>query len=232
VVAAAVAAVTLGAPSRADAGFKLTISDGSNSVQVDDNVVYGIPPAGFANDLDPAAGQVIFSGVIGVFNINITTGTSNAPGTPTLAQLTINNTSITSAGFTGSKTLTFTLEDTGFTAPTGSGLFLISQLANTQLPSGSTVGYQSFLNGTGGTALSLNTVGGASASNAVSISTTPYTLKTVATVTVTGTGGAQTVQFNGLTAVVVPAPASLLLALSAVPALGLGRLFRRKKAAS
>src|SRR5262245_64206643 len=86
--------------SFADAAFVMTIADSDgNSYTVNDN---NIPP-GTALDLDPASGQIIFSGTLGAFNIQISVGTSNAPGTPSLAQLTINNTSISSAGFTGNK---------------------------------------------------------------------------------------------------------------------------------
>jgi len=220
VVALLVGATILGAPTQAHAGFTLNISDGSNSVAVTDNG---------AGDLDPATGQIIFSGAIGVFNINITVGTSNAPGTPTLAQLTINNTSITTAGFTGNKTLTFSLQDTGFFLPTGTNLNLVSQLSTTQLPANTNVTYQSFLNAQAGTQLSLNTVGGATGVDAVSVTNTPFSLTSVSTFHIAGTGTSETVQFTGLTAVAVPAPAGVVLALTGLPFLGLGCWLRRRK---
>jgi len=222
VAAVLVGAATLGSPTQAHAGFTLSVTDGTNTANITDNG---------SGDLDSAAGSIIFSGALGVFNINITVGTSNAPGTPSLAQLTINNTSITTTGFTGSKTLTFTLEDTGFTAPTGSSLSLLSQVSTTQLPSNTNVTYQSFLNNNGGTQLSLNTVGGTSGSDPVNISSSPFTLKSVTAFALTGTGSSETVQFTGLTAVAVPAPAGVVLALTAAPFLGLGCWLRRRQKA-
>jgi len=229
-----VAAALLGVSSSAHAAFSLTISNGTNSVTVNDNNTPAGTNSGSTGsplDLDPASGQIIYSGMIGVFNVNITTGTSNAPGTVSLAQLSINDISTTTAGFTGTKTLTFTLQDTGFNLPTGANLQLESQVSTTQLPTNTNVTYQSFLNGNGGTQLSLNTVGGTRTSDSVSITTTPFSLKSVTTFTMTGTGSAQTVQYTGLTAVTVPAPAGVVLALTAAPFLGVGCWLRRRRKA-
>jgi len=225
IVAALVVAYTLGAPAQAHASFKLTISDSDgNTVIVNDN---NLPP-GTDADTFAQLGRIGFSGSIGVFDIAITTGTSNAPGSLTKSQLTINNTSITSTGFTGTKTLTFKLEDTGFTSPTGD-LTLVSQLSNIQLPvGGADVTYQSFLDANAGTALNLNTLGGVQNYTQVSVTSTPYTLTSITTVTVTGMIADQTVQFTGLTAAVVPAPSSLVLCLASFPVLGLGWWLRRR----
>jgi len=225
-----VGAAVLGSPTQASAAFSLTISDSDgNTKTINDNNV----PVGTALDLDPASGQIIFSGALGSFNIQMSIGTSNAPGTPNLAQLTINNTTISSAGFTGDKTVTVTIQDTGFFSPTGNNLNLVSELSTTQLPTGSNVTYQSFLNGNPGTLLNLNGVGGASANNGVSITTTPYTLKSVTSYIVhgTGTGTTLTVQTTGLTAVTVPVPAGLVLVLTGAPLAGFGAWLRRRKKA-
>jgi len=221
------------APSPAQASFTLTISDGTNSVTVNDNN----SPAGSSSgatglplDLDGQSGSIIYSGSVGVFNINITTGTSNAPGTPSLAQLTINNTSITSAGFLGTKTLTFTLADDGFTSPTGNNLLLQSQVSTTQLPANTNVTYQSYVDLTPGTPLSLNTVGGAIGFDSVNVTNTSFTLTSVTTFTLNGTGAMETVQFTGLTALAVPGPAGAVLALVGIPSMGIGCWLRRRKA--
>jgi len=221
--------VILAAPTQAQAAFKMTLSDSDgNSFTVNDNNV----PPGTALDLDPATGQIIFSGVLGAFNIQISVGTSNAPGTANLAELTINNTSISSAGFTGDKTVTITLEDTGFTSPTGKTL-MESQLSTTQLPANSNVTFRSFLNGVGGTLLTLNTVGGTRIADSVNISSTPYTLANTTTYTVhgQGIGNSLTVQTTGLTAVAVPAPPAVILALTGLPFAGVGCWLRRRRKA-
>jgi hypothetical protein len=230
-VAALGGATMVGFPAQAVAGFSLNIQEsGGASVTVND---------GDANDLDHMVnGQIIFSsavsGSLGAFNINITTGSSNAPGTPQLAQLTINDLSTSSAGFSGTRTLTFSLEDTGFTSPTGE-TSLVSELASTALAAASSVTYQSFLNGNPGTLLTLNNVNasGVVANDAVNISGTPYTLKSVTIFTVTGqgTGTNLTVQANGITAV-APAPQGLALALSALPMLGVVGLYYRRRTAA
>lgn len=229
-VAALVGAATLGAPTRAQAGFSMTISEsGGPSVTINDNDL----PLGTASDSASQLGRIIFNGSVGDFDFQVSVGTSNAPGTANLAQLTINNLSISTLGFAGDKTVTVTLSDTGFMTPTGvQGL--ISQLSSTQLPTGSSISYQSSVTAGGppvlGSLLSLSTVGGTSANNSVNITTAPYTLTSVTTYTVhgAGVGNTLTVQTTGLTAVVVPAPAGAVLALTGVPCMSLGCWLRRR----
>jgi len=229
VVAFLVGVAILGAPAHAQAGFQMTLSDSDgNSVVINDNN----SPLGSGLDLDAGTGRIVFSGALGAFDIQLDVGTSNAPGTPTLAQLTINNTSISTGGFVGDKTVTVTLQDTGFTSPTGPTT-MESQVSTTQLPANSNVTFQSFLNGNPGTLLSLNTVGGTRVGNDVNISTTPYTLKNVTTFTVhgQGVGTSLTVQTTGLTAVAVPAPPAVVLALTGLPFAGFGVWLRRRRKA-
>src|SRR5687768_14366164 len=115
VMALLVGAAILGMSGSAHAGFSLKISDGTNTVVINDNAAgTSSGSTGSPIDLGAASGQIIYAGAVGVFDINITTGTSNAPGTPTLAQLTINDITTTTTGFSGTQTLTFTLEDDGF----------------------------------------------------------------------------------------------------------------------
>jgi hypothetical protein len=222
VVAALVGAAILGAPSRADAGFTLTLSDGTTTKTVTD---------GGAGDLDTTSGQIIFSGSIGSFNIDLSVGTSNSESGAIPAQLTINNTTISSLGFTGTKQLTITLADTNFSAPAaGWTSILSSQLSTTQVPTNSAVTFQSFINGTGGSLLSLSNVGGVTGADQMTIPSDPYTLANVTTYTVVGQGlgTSVTVQTTGLTQVTpVPAPSGVVLALTALPCLGVGGWLRR-----
>ncbi|QDU24166.1 hypothetical protein [Urbifossiella limnaea] len=218
-VAALTGVVILGSPSQADAGFKLTLSDGTTSTVIEDNK---------AGDVAGPAGLITFIGKVGIFDFQVTTGSSNAPGTESLAQLTINNLSIATQGFVGTKNLTITLEDTGFKSP-DEGL-LTSQLSTTMLPSGSSVTYQSYVDGQAGKLLTLNSVGGVSDSQAISAKTNPYTLKSVTSYTIQGLGEntALALQSTGISAVTAPAPAGLVLVASGVPFLGLATWFRRR----
>jgi len=229
-VAVLLGVAILGVPTQAQAAFQMTLADSDgNSITVNDNNL----PLGTDPDLASQLGRIVFNGSIGAFDIQISVGTSNAPGTPSLAQLTINNTSISSAGFIGNKTVTLTLRDTGFFSPLGSNLALESQVSTTQLPANSNVTYRSFVNATPGTLLSLNTVGGTRISDTVSIGSSPFTLTSVTTFTVHGQGAGTelTVQTTGLTAVAVPVPAGMLLGLTGIPCAGLGFWVRRRNKA-
>jgi len=111
----------LGVPTQAQAAFTMTLADSDgNTLLINDNNL----PLGSGSDISVQLGRIIYDGSLGSFNIQTSTGTSNAPGSSSLAQLTINNLSISTAGFTGDKTVTVTLQDTGFTNPLGPNLDL------------------------------------------------------------------------------------------------------------
>src|SRR5262249_9736477 len=103
---------------------------------------------------------------------------------------------------------------------------LVSQLATTQVPTGSGVTYQSFLNGTAGNKLSLNTVGGVEDNKVLASATNPFTLKSVTTVTVNGIG---IIQASGVTLVHAPEPATMGAAFSMVPVLAAGLWWKRRR---
>lgn len=223
VVAAFAGGGLLGLPSVARADFELTIAEaGGPSVTVHDNGT---------GDLDSTVGSIVFAGSVGDFTIQISVGTSNASAGVLPAELTINNTSISALGFTGTKTLTITLQDTGFTVPAqGEQANLVSQVSTTQLPTGSTVTYASALNGVYGTQLQLSSVGGTANSESVITPSNPYTLTSVTTYTVQGQGLGTpiSVQTTGLTAITAPAPSGLLLAGAGIPCIGFGAWLRRR----
>jgi len=222
----------LGMPAQAHATFRVTITDGTNTVTATD---------GGAGDLDGTANGVInYSGSVGVFNISGGFSTSNSAANVQPAELTIINTSISSAGFAVGvdKMLTITVSDDAFTAPPPVPTAAMhSQLSDTQVAGLNTTGiakieFQSFLNAQAGTKLTLNNVGGTTSGlDLVNIPSSPYTLKNVTVYTVHGQGAntAITVNTTGITTVAVPAPPGLVLALIAVPCVGLGRWLRRRK---
>jgi len=212
-----IGAATLGAPTQAHAAFTLTLHEtGFSDVTITDNGV---------GDASLATGVISFSGSFGDFNVQVTTGSSNSTSGTQPAQLTINSLSITGAS---SSSLRLTLTDTGFTAPSSGLAGVRNQLSSTQIPQGTTVTYQSTVAGTATPQLSLNGVGGVVGFASVNIGATPYTITSVTNLTL---GAAGTVQMTGITQVAVPAPAGVVLALTAVPFLGLGSWLRRRKQA-
>jgi len=174
-----------------------------------------------------------FGGSFGGFAVvvEISTSNSNIPGaTPTL---TLSNLQIGGrAGVTQS--LQITVKDTGFSLPSGTTTAdLKSQLAVTALPGQSTVTYQSFLNSSSGTLLTLNSVNGTSATDSVSVPSGTFTLESVTTITLTGAGliqtsGITTATGTGGPPVVVPEPGTMAAACSVLPFLGAGLWWRRK----
>jgi len=209
-----IGAAILGAPSRAQATFTVTITDGTNTIVSNTKGSY--------------------SGTVGVFDIQGGFTTSNAPGTPNLARFSDSNTAVSSSGFSGTKTLTITVED-DFTAPIG-GNGLKSILSVGQLEPGggtATVTYQSFLDAFAGTTLSTNAVAAGLTVEDHVVTSGPFHLKSVTTYTITGTGVGHEIdiQSTGITSV-APAPAGLVLVMSALPVMGLGWVRRRMKGES
>ena len=88
------------ATPQAYATAELQLTSGATNVIVSDNG---------SGDLDPTVGQIIFSGAVGDWNINLTTGLSHGPG---LAAMDLGSTDATS---TGPSTLIIEFSDTGFT---------------------------------------------------------------------------------------------------------------------
>jgi hypothetical protein len=220
-VALLLGAAFLGLPPPAHAAITLTIAEAGFQPVV---VAYA----------DNGNGVISYAGSVGDFNIQWTFGYSNAPGTGNLAELAINNSSVSTQGFTGDRTLTITLKDDSFYAPANTpGLSLVSQLATTQLPGNSNVTFQSFLDNNPGYLLTLDTIGGVTTSNSVSVTNTPYTLANVTTYTVhgQGTGNQLLVQSTGLTAVTTPAPPGVVLTLAGIPFVGFGCWLRRRQRA-
>jgi len=199
-------------PPPAKADFMLTLHEqGYRDVTVSDNgtgfIAYG---GGF--------GSFFIQGDFGYSNSN----TGVEPATLTINQLSIQNTS-------GTGTLQITLTDTGFMVPHAGPAVMNSQLSTTSLTGTGSVSFQSFLNGVGGTKLTLGTApSGTSATDAMTISSDPYTLSNITTVTL-GAGGL--LQSTGTTTVTTPAPGALMLALTGLPLLGVGAWRRLRKRA-
>jgi len=215
ILAVLVAAVLLGAPSKAHATFEITVAEGAQSV-TDVYTGASLPTE-----------QIIFNQAVGNFNVNVDVAASNSASDTEPALLTINSLAISFASGPV-QTLTITIWDDGFMAPSvGVQSTMTSQLSTTQLPTGALLTFQSFINGTGGTPLSLSNVGGVSTNDTVIIPSSMYTLEEVLTIS-TPPMSDPWIQATGLTSVASPAPPGIVVALTGVPFLALGWLLRRR----
>lgn len=245
--AAAVAVVgLLASPSSADAAFRMRVETGTTTgpgVVLTDTLSTGI---------------ISFSGSIGQFTLNVTTGlTAPAIMLPGYFEgMDLNNISINS---TGAGTLRLILEVTGLGANTPLGAVALESAVGGTLtaPAGSSITFASYADSSNSApnlgpdtspagALPLVTGIGGGSSVVTSQTFTPppgafsgtsttnfnntgtYSLYAVVTVKFTGAG---LVSFDHQTAT-QPVPAGLVMALTGMPVLGLGAWIRRRRAAA
>jgi len=164
----------------------------------------------------------------GDFVIQGNFATSNAKSGLDPAVLTVTDASFRN-GAAGSKTLTVTVSDNTFTAPAVSPVLMSSQLSTTSLTNaGDSAQFQSFLNGSGGTILSLGTApsGAGPTTDIKTKGAGAYTLSNVTTLNISANG---LIQSTATTTVTTPVPAGLVLALSGMPILSLGYWLRRRQ---
>jgi hypothetical protein len=204
-----------------------------------------------------------FSGTVGgLYNVVITVGNTNSPGTPGLAFDTQSNNTVTSLFTSGTHTLTVFVSSTGFTTPQSPPPTTLSSSFSAVALTGGTINYnfQSFADPTnrlfGGipatpglpvfpvpapdTAtpnLTSSTTGQAGTgvlANSALFSPNGATYSLTNALSITTNAAFSLTNFSGNTRVTpnpVPVPAGLALALSGLPALGLGWLRRRRKQA-
>ena len=98
-------------PSAANATLTLSLSDGINTIVIDD---------GSGLDKNDATGAVTFIGNIGLWTFNVSTGFSKPNiGSLSSAQMDLNSVDISSSG---AGALTIKLYDNSFNLPAGSGV--------------------------------------------------------------------------------------------------------------
>ena len=131
----------------------------------------------------------------------------------------------------GQKTLTITVVET-FTEPISPIMKLNSSLSITNIANGGTITFQSFLNATGSTVLSITgpTVGAKAVSPEVNVSgvASSYTLMSITKITLGAGGSANST--GTATALATPEPATLVSAIVSLPLFGIGAWVRRRRA--
>jgi hypothetical protein len=132
--AAAAVALILNGTTPSHAALMISLNDGlGDSATITDQG---------AGDLNPNLGVVTFSGGIGVFTINVTTGISKpVTGSATSPELDLNSVDVIAGSVGG--TLTLEVTDTDFIGSAGIGEFL-SEIGGTQSAGGS-ISYSAFL---------------------------------------------------------------------------------------
>ena len=208
---AAILAFALAGEARAV--LTLNLSTDGSSVTISDNG---------AGDLNPLLGAVTFSGPLGVFVVNVTTGVSYPLlGSPTTPEMSLSSLNLTS---TSGGTLTVSLSQVNF-ATSGQVTFLanLGGAAVTDGPAAS-ISYDTFLGSnnqlfsTSTPLTGIDVTGGAfSGSDTATVNTTAnYSLTQVATFNLPGASDLISVT----AALQVPEPATLLLLGLALAGLG------------
>lgn len=222
------AAAALMASTSANAAFVMYLDDSSTAgidrIIQDDTLAGALTGIGLTTSADttPDAGVVTYSGAIGSFLVNVTTGISKpmigAPGT----MLDLNSVSVSG----GSGTLTLGLTDTGFLRAGAASLnFSIGGTTDGTVTADAFVDFANTEFGTG-TLLGSMTAGSTAFSydSGVTIVPTddPFSLSIVASVTHGPLGG-----ISSFDAAVVPEPS--MLALMCLGLVGLGFTGRKRR---
>jgi len=185
-------------------------------------------------DNDPTLGRISISNfVYDGYNINTTSGFSNAPGT-TEARLEISALNVTNVSDVVTTPLFITYTDTFATPLTGTSS-VVTRL--TDLEDGPTVTLQSQVNAATGGTLSRNTFGADQTVFTTTVTQPTFTMSSISSISNIPIG--RTASFQGLTIasipqvgpppVVVPVPPGLVFVLSALPVLGLVRYRSRSR---
>jgi hypothetical protein len=230
-LSAALAAMlaTLGSPGRASAQFSVTFStSGSPSGTIVDNG---------PGDSDPTLGRISISNFIyDGYNINTTSGFSNAPG-GLEARLEISALNVTNVSDVEPVTspVFITYSDTFVTPVTGTSTVL-TRLTN--LEDGPTITFQSGVNAATGGTLTRTTFGADQTVFTTTVTQPTFSMRAISSIANIPLG--RTASFQGLTVasipqvqgpppVVVPVPSGLVFLLSALPVFGLVRYRNRSR---
>jgi len=230
-VAALIGAAILGAPTQANAAFQLALQEAG---------INGGAITVVSSGSDFQAGGITFSGVYGDFTVSILGGTSNNGALQ--SNILSSTTSVTNNDGAG-KTLNLFVTQTNYTLPTGTSLAVESGLGGSLIgistvtlagifqayadKNNNALGLTDFTNGTQTATQSGTTYDTGSAVGAFTRLATPYSLTSVARLTISAGGTVNYSDHVNVTA--TPEPATVVLALTGLPVLGIGSWLRRRK---
>jgi hypothetical protein len=227
VLAIAIVGGFLAGSSPAEAGFKLRL-DASSTVGVDKVIADAFPaPAG--DDTSGLEGVIATTAIsVGNFAITITSGISKpSNAAPEMMHLNI---VINKLAGSGADTLTVDLTDTGWTGGPG---ILVTSAGGVLGGSVSQVTYQTFTSSNNtefdlsdqSSSVQTFTTSPFGGTNSVAVDGSPFSI----TQRVVITAGAGAGSASGDFTVATPLPAGVILALTGIPALGIGAWVRRRK---
>jgi hypothetical protein len=198
----------------------IMISDGITSITIED---------GGAGDFSPNAGEIIFSGTIGMFDTNIVTGvTMPKIGGASFPMMDLSALEVNSLG--GNGTLSIMFSEVGF-GPLASGLNgFVTSVSNNTLLGSSTINFNTYYDESNTlfgqasqiSSLSLNSNGTASASSFI-LPSDPFSLTSVINLSVSG----MTNMIVSQKIVPAPEPGTLLMLGSGL--MGIAFYARRKR---
>ena len=202
----------LGVAQQASAAIQMTLTDGTNTVVIDDNM---------AGDFNPAIGVITFLGPVGCFGINVSTGLGDAQA---IGFTGIDLNSINTAQCAAPETLTISFSETGFVSGSAFQGEIGGTLTGLDIFAEMFAGSNVFYDETNSIGTYTQTSNGAFSnmfSGSVAGLPNPYSMTLV--VALTGMEGTASFDFEGQ----VPEPATIgLLGLSLA---GLGVAMRRRR---
>lgn len=228
---AAVAMMCVLSSGSAEGAFKIRLSDGSSTVTITDQGT---------GDVNAAVGGITYidSSSFAGWTLTVTTGQSKPiTGDPFTAVVTTSLTFTYVGGGTG--TLTVDLTDTDFVLPpypsavvtnsaqTNAGSLLYTSYVQSGVGGNTEFGGIDNNTGTIITNVTGPVTGGPVVTSVGGPISNPFSISTQSVLTMSGPASGS---IDVRTTVVVPAPAGVVLALTAVPFLGLGYIRRRKAA--
>jgi len=242
--AALLAGMTIFGSASAQAALVLTIQQGATTATATADTTTGAissssGPGTFFSQKDAITGEttLAYTGTINGVVFNLTTAaTTNTPGTPLLAMLNLNSSTISNTNLT-SKAFTISTSADGYTAPTGSATVPVAfDYSNGGILTNGSISGGTFDATADGAAATQQTFSASGAAVSIAnnpptqvllgFSSTPYTMTSTLSATLGATSS--TASLGGTVSIsAVPEPSSVMTALTGVGLVGLGAVRRK-----